>query len=61
VIWIDDELSKFKYKFSDYVDIKNNTNYGSIFQRPNTFLVKPDEGMTTEHVAFVDSILDGKL
>jgi hypothetical protein len=59
VIWIDDELRNFKKKFSDYVDEDTNTDYGSIFQRPNTFLVKPDYGMTPEHVAFVDSILNG--
>jgi hypothetical protein len=59
VIWIDDELSDFKQKFSYYLDDKTNTNYGDIFQRPNTFLVKPDEGMTPEHLAFVDSILKG--
>ncbi len=41
------------------MDESNNTNYGSIFQRPNTFLVAPYDGMTPEDTAFVDSILNG--
>jgi hypothetical protein len=59
VIWIDDELSEFKKRFSNYVDRNSNISYYDIFQRPNTFLVKPDEGMTPEHVAFIDCILNG--
>jgi hypothetical protein len=60
VIWLDYRVRALKTHYSNYVDKSTNTNYGAIFQRPNTFLVKPlYAGMTTEHVAFVDSILNG--
>jgi hypothetical protein len=58
MIWIDEELGRLRYRYSDYV-LEDNTDYGAIFRRPNTFLVKPYDGMTPEHVAFVDSILNG--
>jgi hypothetical protein len=59
VIWIDDQLSNLKLWFSDYVDRNTNISYCSIFERSNTFLVRASNGLTPEHVAFVDSILDG--
>jgi hypothetical protein len=59
VIWIDDGLRGLKDEYSEYIDDESNTCYGAIFQRPNTFLVAPSKGMTSEDVAFVDSILKG--
>jgi hypothetical protein len=59
VIWISYEVRALKTHYSNYVDESTKTSYGSIFQRPNTFLVTSDYGLTPEHVAFVDSILNG--